>query len=97
MSRSSGRWRSLVAHLHDTQGVTGSSPVRPTKFLGDILGDILGDKIGFQTRLSRFSLIREQLSEHFKVWVQVGEPKSTKSASRDGSWNQRSESDILGE
>ncbi len=25
-----GRWRSLVAHLHDTQGVTGSSPVRPT-------------------------------------------------------------------
>jgi hypothetical protein len=27
---SRGRWRSLVAHLHDTQGVTGSSPVRPT-------------------------------------------------------------------
>ena len=26
-----GRWRSLVAHLHDTQGVTGSSPVRPTR------------------------------------------------------------------
>src|SRR5664280_844971 len=25
-----GRWRSLVAHLHDTQGVAGSSPARPT-------------------------------------------------------------------
>ena len=29
--RLKGRWRSLVAHLHDTQGVTGSSPVRPTE------------------------------------------------------------------
>ena len=29
-SSRTGRWRSLVAHLHDTQGVTGSSPVRPT-------------------------------------------------------------------
>jgi hypothetical protein len=27
----SGRWRSLVAHLHDAQVVGGSSPSRPTE------------------------------------------------------------------
>ncbi len=28
-----GRWRSLVAHFLDMEGVTGSSPVRPTIFV----------------------------------------------------------------
>jgi hypothetical protein len=31
-----GRWRSLVAHLHDTQGVAGSSPARPTVLTGTL-------------------------------------------------------------
>jgi len=40
--RGSGPLAQLVAHLHDAQGVTGSSPVRPTRkvqFRGYNAGD----------------------------------------------------------
>src|SRR5665213_284778 len=54
---------------HDTQGVTGSSPVRPTNFSRK--------RFGSEREYLPSSLIYEQLSEHFEVGVRIGSPTPT--------------------
>ena len=38
MDRRVGAWRSLVAHLNGVQGVDGSNPFAPTKFINQLDG-----------------------------------------------------------